>query len=180
MSFFEKIIKIDKKRGDVMTLEIRLKRKERKFLSEFMKKGTRKARALARANVLFLADRGWDNAAISRAAHVHRQLVWRVKKRYLQEGLQSALEEKSRSGQKRKYDEKHKAEIIALACTTPPKGRKRWSIRLLVDKLKKKKGLRTINRESVRIVLKKKQDETLVKENVVYSENNPSVQKIDV
>jgi len=175
-----KLLKLIKKEVDEMTIEITLKRKEKKFLVEFVKKGIRKARAVARANVLLLANEGQDNAAISRATRVHRQLVWRVKKRYLQEGLQAALEEKPRSGQKRKYDEKHNAEIIALACTTPPKGRKRWSIRLLVDKLKRKKGLRTINRESIRLVLKKKQDKALAKENVVYSKNNSSIQKINV
>jgi len=136
-------------------LKIKLKKEERKFLQEFLKKGTQKARAIARANILLLADEGWETDTISNMVKVHRQKVWRVKKRYLKEGLKSALEEKLRSGQPRKYNEKHKAEIIAQACTSAPKGRKRWTIRLLTKKLRQNKELRKINRETVRLILKK-------------------------
>lgn len=136
-------------------LKIKLKKEEREFLLGLLKKGTRKARTIARANVLLLADEGWKANDIAKVVKVHRQRIWRVKKRFLDEGLGSALEEKPRSGQPRKYTNKHEAEIIALACTKSPKGSKRWSVRLLTKKLQKKKGLRTINRESVRLVLKK-------------------------
>ena len=136
-------------------LKIKLKKEERKFLQEFLKKGTQKARAIARANVLLLADEGWETDTISNMVKVHRQRIWRIKKRFLKEGLNSSLEEKPRSGQPIKYTKKHEAEIIAQACTSAPKGRKRWTIRLLAKELKKKDGLRTINRESVRLVLKK-------------------------
>ncbi len=124
-------------------------------MEDFVKKGTKKARAIARANVLLLVDDGYSSKSISETTRVHRQSIWRIKKRYLEEGLESALEEKPRSGQPRKYTEKHEAEIIALACTTPPKGRKRWSLVLLTKELVKKKGFETINRESIRLVLKK-------------------------
>ena len=136
-------------------LKIKLEKEERKFLQDFLKKGTKKARAIARANVLLLADEGWETDTISKMVKVHRQRVWRIKKRYLKEGLKSALEEKPRSGQPLKYKEKHKAEIIATACTKAPNGRKRWTIRLLAKTLKRKKGFETLNRESVRLVLKK-------------------------
>ncbi len=136
-------------------ITIHLKDEEREFLREFLKKGTRKARAIARANVLLLLDGGYDTATISKVLNVHRQRVWRIKRQYLDEGLMPALEEKPRSGQPRKYTEKHDAEIIAQACTKPPNGRKRWSIELLVEALRKKKGFETINRESIRLVLKK-------------------------
>lgn len=104
---------------------------------------------------MLLLDEGYDTAIISKVLNVHRQRVWRIKRQYLDEGLMPALEEKPRSGQPRKYTEKHDAEIIAQACTKPPNGRKRWSIQLLVEALQKKKGFETINRESVRLVLKK-------------------------
>ena len=136
-------------------LKIKLEKEERKFLQDFLKKGTKKARAIARANVLLLADEGWETDTISKMVKVHRQRVWRIKKRYLKEGLKSALEEKPRSGQPPKYREKHKAEIIATACTKAPNGRKRWTIRLLAKALKNKKGFENLNRESVRLVLKK-------------------------
>ena len=136
-------------------LKIKLKKEEREFLQDFLKKGTKKARAIARANVLLLAGEGWETDTIAKMVNVHRQRIWRIKKRFLEEGLESALEEKPRSGQPPKYTKRHEAEIIAQACTSAPKGRKRWSVRLLAKELKKKKGLGTINRESVRLVLKK-------------------------
>ena len=67
----------------------------------------------------------------------------------------SVLEEKERSGQPKKYKNTHEAEIISLACTDPPVGRKRWTLDLLVEKLKKKRNFKSINRESVRLILKK-------------------------
>lgn len=136
-------------------IKIKLEKEERKFLKDFLRKGTKKARAIARANVLLLADEGWETETISKMVNVHRQRVWRIKKRYLKEGLNSALEEKPRSGQPRIYKEKHHAKIIATACTKAPKGKKRWTIRLLTKTLKKKKGFQTLNRESVRLILKK-------------------------
>ena len=138
-----------------MTHKIQLKKEEREFLEDFIKKGNKKARAIARARVLLLADEGLNNKSISHPIKVHRQLIWRTKKRYLNEGIKAALEEKPRSGQPIKYGDKHNAEIIALACTAPPKGRRRWSIQLIVDKVKTRKGFKTINRESVRLILKK-------------------------
>lgn len=136
-------------------LKIKLKEEERNYLKEFTKKGVKKARAIARANVLLLADESYSTRDISNVTRVHRQGVWRIKKRYLEEGLTSVLEEKPRSGQPKKYKEKHEAEIIALACTSPPKGRKRWTVRLLMDESRKKTGFKTITHESIRLILKK-------------------------
>ena len=136
-------------------LKIKLKKEERKFLHEFLKKGTKKVRTIARANVLLLLDEGWEINIISKMLKVHRQRIWRIKKRFLEERLNTALDEKPRSGQPTKYTKKHEAEIIAQACTKAPKGRKRWTIRLLTKKLRNKNGFRKINRESIRLVLKK-------------------------
>ena len=138
-----------------MAIRIKLRKKERNFLEKFVKKGMKKARAIARANVLLLADEGYSTKSVSEITRVHRQSVWRIKERYIKEGLKSALEEKPRPGQPKKYTEKHEAEIIALACTSPPEGRKRWTIRLLMEESRKRPDFRTINRESVRLILKK-------------------------
>ncbi len=137
------------------SLKIKLKKEEREFLQNFLKKGTKKARAITRANILLLADEGWETDTIAKMVKVHRQRIWRIKKRFLKEGLKPSLEEKPRSGQPAKYTKKHEAEIIAQACTSAPNGRKRWTVRLLTKELKKKNNFRTINRESVRLVLKK-------------------------
>jgi len=137
------------------SLQIKLKKEEREFLENFIKTGTKKAREITRANVLLLLDEKWDVNEIANIVKSHRQRIWRIKKRFLKEGLKATLEEKPRSGQPIKYTKEHEAEIIAQACTQAPKGRKRWTVRLLTKEIKKRNGLRTINRESVRLVLKK-------------------------
>lgn len=134
---------------------IELKEKEILFLKKLLKKGTNKARKLTRVNILLLANKGKQSDEIAMLLDVNRSTVAQVKKRYIEEGIDYALEEKPRSGQPTKYTKKHEAEIIAQACTNAPRGRKRWTVRLLTKEIKKKKNLRAINRESVRLVLKK-------------------------
>ncbi len=138
-----------------MATKIKLRKGERKVLKEFVSKGIKSAREISRANILLLADKGQDTNQISKAVGIHRQKIWRIKKRYLEEGLNSALEDKPRSGQPIKYDDKKRAEIIALSCTTPPVGSNHWSVRLLVEKFENKKGFESVNREVVRLILKK-------------------------
>ncbi len=136
-------------------IEIRLPIEDQKLLEQFVKKGTKKARAIARAKVLLFANEGYSNNEISTMTSVHRQGIWRIKKRFSEEGLQFILNEKPRSGQPKKYSNKQRAEIIAMACTKPPKGRKRWSVRLLTERMKRREDFKTINRETVRLILKK-------------------------
>ena len=136
-------------------ISIKLEDDEVKFLRDFVKKGQKSARELTRARVLLLANKQKRDAEIADILDIGKNTVWRIKKRYHEEGLQSALVEKSRSGQPKKYTERHKAEIIALACTKSPDGRKRWSLTLLTEEMRKKKGFETINRESIRLILKK-------------------------
>jgi hypothetical protein len=136
-------------------IKIKLKNEEKQFLKEFVKKGAKKARAIARANALLLLNEGWDNDTISMSTGLHRQALWRIKKRYLKEGTESTIIEKPRSGQPKKYKKRHEAILIAKACTEPPKGRKRWTIRLLAQEMIKEEGMKTMTRESVRLVLKK-------------------------
>ena len=136
-------------------ITIQLEKKEVQFLKNLLKKGTTKARTLTRANILLLANKSKNSNEIATLLNVNRSTVAQIKKRFSVKGLSYALEEKPRSGQPKKYKEKHNAEIIATACTKAPKGRKRWTVRLLTKKLKTKKGFNNINRESVRLVLKK-------------------------
>jgi transposase len=100
-------------------------------------------------------DKGKSDAEIVDFLDVERTTVWRTRKRYLEEGLDKSLQEKQRSGQPKKYGTKQEAEIIALACSDPPQGRARWSLELLTDKLSNQKGLKSINRETIRLILKK-------------------------
>jgi putative transposase len=134
---------------------IKLKKSELKFLKNFIRKGQKNARSLTRARILLLAHQGKGDTEIAKTLDVGRYTAFRIRKRYLEEGLQSALVDKPRTGQPEKYSEKHKAEIIAQACTKPPEGRKRWSLALLCEELRKKEGFKTINRETIRLILNK-------------------------
>jgi transposase len=134
---------------------IRLNDEDVEYLRVFIKKGRKSARELTRARILLLVNEGRTETEIKDILGICRATVSNIKKRYREKGLQRALTENPRSGQPKKYTEKEEAEIIATACTDPPRGRKRWTIRLLTAKLKSRKGFKTINRESVRLILKK-------------------------
>jgi len=136
-------------------LNIKLDDDEVKFLMDFVKKGLKSARSLTRARILLLANQEKGDTEIAKTLCVGRNTALRIRKRYLEEGLQSALVDKQRPGQPEKYTERHVAEIMALACTQPPDGRKRWSLTLLTEELRKKQGFETINRESIRLIFKK-------------------------
>ncbi len=134
---------------------IKLSDKEVESLRTFVKKGRKSARELTRARILLLINEGRTEIKTKEILGISRATVSNIKERYLKEGLQSALTEKPRSGQPKKYTKMHEVEIIALACTESPDGRKRWSLTLLAEELRKKEGFKTINRESIRLVLKK-------------------------
>jgi putative transposase len=134
---------------------VRLKPSEREFLKLFKSSGKRSQREYDRANILLLLDKGKMDAEIVDFLDVERTTIWRTRKRYLEEGVEKSLQEKERSGQPRKYGSRQEAEIIALACSDPPQGRSRWSLELLTERLSQEKGLKSINRETIRLVLKK-------------------------
>jgi transposase len=130
-----------------------LKAKDRKFLSNLTKTGNRNARAFERAYVLLALDKGKLHEEITDFFDVSRITIWRVKQKYLQEGVREAIKDEPRPGQPLKYTEVDKAEIIATACSKAPEGRSRWTLRLL-EKNMKQKGV-MITRESNRLLLKK-------------------------
>ncbi len=134
---------------------VKLSRSELEFLRVFKSSGKKTQREYDRANILLLLHKGKKDTEIVDFLEVERTTIWRTRTRYLQEGLEKSLQEKERSGQPRKYGGKQEAEIIALACSDPPQGRSRWSLELLTEKLSQQKGLGSINRETIRLILKK-------------------------
>ncbi|HUV02031.1 MAG TPA: helix-turn-helix domain-containing protein, partial [Desulfobacteria bacterium] len=126
---------------------IRLTEKDVEYLSAFVNKGRKSARELTRAHVLLLVSGGRTEMEIKDTLGISRATVSNIKRRYREEGLQSALRDKTRPGQPKKYTERHEAEIIAQACTKSPDGSKRWSLTLLTEEMRKKEGFETINRE---------------------------------
>lgn len=134
---------------------VKLTEEEGDYLRSFKKSGRRSQREYDRANILLLLHKGKKDSEIEDFLEVDRTTIWRTRKRFLKEGLPTALEEKPRSGQPRKYDQRQEAEVIALACSEAPEGRARWTLELLAETLSKKEGLETINRETIRLMLKK-------------------------
>lgn len=131
---------------------------ERAALLALTQKGNTAARKVRRANLLLLSDRTGRNLsdqAVAEALHVGRATVERVRKRFVEEGLDAALSERPRLGKQPKLDGKQEAHLVAIACSQPPEGRERWTLELLADRLVQMQVTQTVSRETVRRTLKK-------------------------
>ena len=135
--------------------DIKLTSKEIKFLDKYKKTENLSLREYNRVNILLLLHKGKQESDIADFLDIDRTTIWRTKQKYIKEGIKEALEEKERSGQPIKYKDHQKAEVIATACSKAPEGRARWTLQLLTDTLKKNKRLTTINKETIRLILKK-------------------------
>lgn len=138
-----------------MDAKLSLKKKEKVYLQAFKKSGGLSLREFNRASVLLFLDKGASISEVENLLELNRTTIWRIKKKYLEHGLEIALTEADRSGQPSKYGVVQEAELTALVCGPVPEGRRRWTIRLLVEELNKKKGFETITYRSVYLLLKK-------------------------
>ena len=124
---------------------------ERNELIEMTRRGSPSARRVRRANILLMADRRThQDDEISRALSAGTSTVYRTKKRFVEGGLAHALDEASRRGGERKLDAKQEATLIALACSEPPKGRAKWTMQLLADRLVVLTDVESISAETIR------------------------------
>ncbi len=153
---------------------VRLTEDERARLKALVHTGRVAARKRMHAQVLLLVDQGEHGPAnIDRDAAEHvgvsRQTVESIRQRCVLEGLDSALERRKRSRERAVVlDGEAEAQLVAIACSEPPKGRARWTLHLLVDELQKRQVVLSVSVETVRQVLKKHY-QTLAPGNVVYS-----------
>ena len=134
--------------------ELHLSETDRLALDAFRSKGVHPAREVNRAHVLMALDGGVADATTCQVLGLGRTALWRTRAAYRQGGLEYALHDEARPGQPRKYQTDEEAEVVALACSAPPGGRKRWTIRLLSAAARERSGLAHINRETVRQMLK--------------------------
>ncbi len=135
--------------------KVKLSDEEREKLQNHTHKGKSFARSVTRARVLLQADAGRSDLEIVDALGVSKSTVARLRKEYCQEGLDSILNEKPRSGAPPKISGKAKAQLITIACSEPPEGRSRWTLQLLADRLVEMKEVDSISSMSVCRILKK-------------------------
>jgi len=118
-------------------------------------KGWHQAREVNRAHVLSCLDRGIPESQIMAVLGIGRTAVWRARAAYLQGGVELAVFDVERSGRPRQYDTNDEAHVTALACSTPPKGRQRWTLVELERAARQEPGMSSVSRETVRRMLKK-------------------------
>jgi len=127
---------------------------DRKFLTTFLSKGTKKVRVQKRAMGLQMLDAGKTIVEVQKTLQMSYPAVHSWVQKYKSEGL-SFLQDKPRSGRPIEYDGTDRAKVTALACSEPPKGYARWSLRLLSDRLVSLEILPEISYSQVGIILKK-------------------------
>ena len=135
--------------------QVKLKPKERKLLKQLISKGSEKARKITRSRILLLAHEGKTDTQIIEALKVARNTIRTVRSRYVQEGLESAINEQPRPGAPKKFTGRQKAKITAIACSEPPEGRSRWTLRLIADKVVELEMVDNISHQTVKRILKK-------------------------
>ena len=135
---------------------------ERDHLTRLLSAGKASALVLTRARILLKADQApggpaWEDARIAEALDTGHRTVERVRQRFVEGGLDAALQRKpqDRPSQVRKRDGAAEARLIALVCSAPPEGRTEWTMQLLADKLVELHVVDSVSDETVRRVLKK-------------------------
>ena len=128
---------------------------ERKSLLDLTRAGKVSARKMKRAQILLKADEKWKDKDIIAALNTSRSTVERIRKRYVEGGLDKALNEAPRPGAKPKLDGRAEAYLIALACSEPPDDSDHWTLQALADKLAESGLVESISYETVRLRLKK-------------------------
>ena len=135
--------------------EIHLSEEDEAALKAFRSKGQHMAREINRAHLLLALDKKVPESVIMQVLGVGRTAIWRTRSAYVEKGLDYALYDVARPGQPRRYGTDQQAEVVALACSAPPKGAKRWTIRLLAKAARRHPKLKNISCESIRRFLKK-------------------------
>jgi transposase len=141
---------------------VRLQEEERAELQALVRKGKAAAYKLTHARVLLKADQGTSrqrvtDKAVAAAVEVGPATVARIRQRFVEEGVEAALRRKpqARPSRQRRLDGQAEATLVATACSKPPAGRERWTLRLLGDRLVALDIVESISHETVRQTLKK-------------------------
>lgn len=130
--------------------KIKLTPEEKKEVKDILHKGKQTASTRNRAHVLQLSDKGIKDADISNILDITIRAICNIRKSYCQKGLEKCVFGEKRSGRPKEITIVHETELVALACSDPPKGRARWTLELLKDNMNKK-----IGKSSIQLMLKK-------------------------
>ncbi len=134
---------------------VNLTEAEREHLLGITRRGKSSGRKVKRSLILCKADEGLTDQQVAKALLVGPATVGRVRQRFVEGGLERALDDLPRPGQRRKLDGRQEAHLVAVACSAAPEGHTRWTLRLLADEAVKLELTESISRETVRQVLKK-------------------------
>lgn len=134
---------------------VNLTSKERQRLLAVVNKGQNKAAVIRRAHILLKSDEGKTDREISELLYIHEDSVRNTRKRFVEDGLQAALEDKAKPHPEPKLNEQQQAHLVAVACSQPPEGQARWTLELLAAQLVKDGIVEGISPEAVRLALKK-------------------------
>ena len=141
---------------------VQLELEERARLERMVSVGKRAAAKLTHARVLLQADQsaagpGWTDARIAEGLGLTTRTVENLRRRFVEQGLQAALERKKqcRPSRERLLDGAKEAKLVAICCSKAPNGRRRWTLRLLADRLVELNLVDSISYETVRRTLKK-------------------------
>jgi transposase len=135
--------------------KIKLKLSEEKLLKSIIRKGVEKSRKITRCRILLLCNENKSKTTIASMLSIDQNTVSNTCRRYIEEGLESALNEKPRPGAPILFDGKIRAKITALACSSPPEGYSQWSLRLLSDKAVELNLVDSISHTDIGRILKK-------------------------
>lgn len=135
---------------------VKLSPEELDHLQEMISSGKHSAKKILRARVLLKADDSWPDRKIAEALEIHAITIERMRQQFVEEGLESFMtRRKSRRKYLRKLDGRQEAQLTTLACSQPPEGRARWTLRLLADRMVQLDYVESVSHETVRQVLKK-------------------------
>ncbi len=137
------------------TYRVNLTPDERGQLLDIARRGKTSARKVKRSLILCKADEGLTDERVSEGLLVSPSTVYRVRRRFVDEGVERALNERPRPGQRRKFDGKQEAHLVAVACSQAPEGHTHWTLQLLADKAVQLEFADAVSLETVRQVLKK-------------------------
>jgi transposase len=135
--------------------QVQLTKGQREDLLKVINRGKSSARVLTRARILLLADELKGDEQIAQALKVSAATVGRIRKRYCLEGLESALHDRLRTGAPARIGGRFQAHLCALACSEPPEGYGRWTLRLLSERIVELGLIESISHTEVGKLLKK-------------------------